>query len=190
MRQLTTVRAGGVLPALAAVLVSCASRPAPVSAPMPQATAAAQPAQAVQAPQGIAGKTEGMRKLDGFIPIYLDPKDGRLLLELPGDTTRMLFFVQQSTGLGSNPIGIDRAENGSADVARFERNGRNVLVVLENWNYRGDSPGLARTVAESFPPSTIGALKIETEEGGRILVDATDFVLRDWMNNALTLAAQ
>lgn len=132
-----------------------------------------------------------MERRDGFIPVYLDERQGRVFLEIPRDSMRVLAFFMQSTGLGSNPIGIDRAANGPDHVARFDRNGDRVLVVFENWNYRGESardPMLARTVAESFPSSTVAALPLVAVEGGRLLVDATDFAYRDWLDVAGTLA--
>jgi hypothetical protein len=132
-----------------------------------------------------------MERRAGFIPLYLDERQGKLFLEIPRDSMRVLAFFLQSTGLGSNPIGIDRGENGPDQVARFDRNGDRVLVVFENWNYRGESqgdPGLATTVAESFPPSTVAALPLMAVEDGKLLVDATDFVYRDWLDIAGTLA--
>ena len=50
-------------------------------------------------------------------------------------------------------------------------------------------PGLATTVAESFPPSTVAALPLLAVEDGRLLVDATDFVYRDWIDVSGTLCA-
>lgn len=140
---------------------------------------------------GIAGKTAGMEKRDGFIPIYLDNKQGKILLEIPRDSLRTLMFMTMATGLGSNPIGIDRGANGPENIARFDRNGDKVLVVFENWSYRTslNNPANARTIAESFPPSTVAALPLVAEEGGRLLVDATDFFMRDWMDVTATLAA-
>ena len=61
----------------------------------------------------IASRTTGYEKSDGFIPLYLDPRQGKLLLELPRDSTRALMVVIQATGLGSNPIGIDRGSDGA-----------------------------------------------------------------------------
>ena len=58
-----------------------------------------------QAPAAIATKTTGFEKRDGFLPIYLDARSGKLLLELPRDSTRALLLISQATGLGSNPIG-------------------------------------------------------------------------------------
>jgi hypothetical protein len=132
-----------------------------------------------------------MERRAGFIPLYLDDRQGRLLLEIPRDSMRVLAFFLQSTGLGSNPIGIDRGANGPDQVARFDRSGDRVLVVFENWNYRGDSQrdrGLATTVAESFPVSTVAALPLLAVEDGRLLVDATDFVYRDWLDVSGTLS--
>jgi hypothetical protein len=103
---------------------------------------------------------------------------------------RTLFMTTQATGLGSNPIGIDRGSDGQTHIARFDRDGDHVLFVLENWSYRVTSGNAdhARTVAESFPPSTIAALPLLAAEGNKLLVDATDLAMRDWSDVAGTLA--
>src|SRR6185312_3726512 len=80
----------------------------------------------------------------------------------------------------------------SADVARFDRVGDRMLVVFENWKYRGadgSNPDHARTVRESFPASTVGSLPILATNAGRILVDATDFLYKDWVNVSGTLSS-
>ena len=130
-----------------------------------------------------------MDRRDGFIPMYIDNKAGKLLLELPRDTMTVLMFYGLATGLGSNPIGLDRGANGENFITRFERNGERVLVVFENWNYRtsASDPAHARTISESFPPSTSASLPLVASEGGRLLVDATDFVMRDWNDVTGTL---
>jgi hypothetical protein len=133
-----------------------------------------------------------MERRDGFIPLYIDSKQGKLLLEIPRDSMRALMFVTLATGLGSNPIGLDRGSGGDSYVARFDRNGERVLVVFENWNYRSsatDNAAHIRTVLEAFPPSTSGSLPIVAQEGGKLLVDATDFVMRDWNDISGTLTA-
>ena len=81
-------------------LVICILAAAPSTA-MPQATS-------TPVSSSIAARTSGMERRDGFLPIYLDPHQGRILLELPHDSTRALLMNTQATGLGSNPIGIDR----------------------------------------------------------------------------------
>src|SRR5438132_1679817 len=102
-------------------------------------------------------RTAGLERHDGFIPILLDNKQGKIFLELPQDSMRALMMVSLATGLGSNPIGLDRGASGETYVARFDRNGDRVLVVLENWKYRSsatDNPAHIRTVTEAFPAST------------------------------------
>ena len=74
------------------------------------ATPVAAMAQATSTPvsPSIAVRTAEVSRRDGFLPIYLDPHQGRILLELLHDSTRALLMNTQATGLGSNPIGIDR----------------------------------------------------------------------------------
>jgi hypothetical protein len=147
---------------------------------------------AAQAPTGpIAAKTTGFERRDGFLPAFVDPKSGKLFLELPRDSTRALLLISQATGLGSNPIGVDRGASDENHVIRFDRDGDRVLAVLENWRYRSsarDNPAHQRSVAEAFPPSTVASLPLVAEEQGRLLVDATDLVVRDWTDVAGTVA--
>src|SRR5437016_11166487 len=149
------------LSALSAIACASAQNPAPpTTTPAPAASTT------------IASKTAGMERRDGFIPLYIDNKQGKLLLELPSDSMRALMFVTLATGLGSNPIGLDRGSGGDSYVARFDRNGDRVLGVFENWNYRSsatDNPAHIRTVMEAFPPSTPGSLPIVAQEGGKVL---------------------
>ncbi len=169
------------------ILLATAAACAPAKT-QPTATA---PTPAATSASSIDSKTVGMEKRDGFIPIYLDSKAGKILLEIPRDSMRVLMFYSLATGLGSNPIGLDRGAGGDNYIARFDKNGDKVLVVMENWNYRSsaaDNPAHIRTIAESFPPSTSAALPIVAQQGGRMLVDATDFVMRDWNDVSGTLA--
>lgn len=154
-------------------------------------SASTSPSPAAASPSTIAAKTAGLEKKDGFIPIYLDNKTGKIMLEIPRDSMRVLMFTGLATGLGSNPIGLDRGAGYDNYLARFDRNGDRMLVVFENWNYRSsatDNVAHVRTIAESFPPSTPGSLPIVAQEGTRTLVDATDFFMRDWNDVSGTLA--
>jgi hypothetical protein len=154
------------------------------------AGAAALPSAArAQAGAGPAQPAAGER-LDGFLPLRLDARAGKVLLELPGDSTRALLLTTLATGLGSNPVGLDRGASGDSYVVRFDRAGDRVLAVLENTQYRSSDTANAahqRTVAEAFPPSTVAALPVVSAEGGRLVVDATDFFVRDWMDVPRTL---
>jgi len=141
-------------------------------------------------PATIASKTTGFERRDGFVPLYIDGKQGKLYAELPRGTNRALFWVSLASGLGSNPVGLDRGASGSDQVVRFDRDGERVLMVIENTGFRTslDNPAHKRSIDESFPPSIIASLPIIAEEGDRTLVDMTELAYRDWndVSGALT----
>ena len=151
--------------------------------------AAQQTAQPAAIATSIGARAAGFEKRDGFVPLYLNDRTGQLLIELPRDSARVMFLATLATGLGSNPIGLDRGSGSTEQITRFERAGDRVLVVFENWSFRSSgSADNQRTVAEAFPASTVAALPLLAEEGGRLLVDATDLVMRDWNDIGATLA--
>lgn len=169
----------GLMASLPLLAGGCATTASPGAA-RPTAVVAAQ---RDSARQTIAARTAGLDKRDGFVPVYLDARQGKIYLEIPRDSMRVLWFVSQATGLGSNPVGIDRGADATQAVARFDRSGNRVLLVFENWNYRSsaaaENPAHQRTVAESFPPSTVASLPLVAEERGRLLVDATEYLMKD-----------
>ncbi len=140
--------------------------------------------------QAVAEKTRNMLKLDGFVPIYWDSTAGKVYLELtPG--LELLYVVSLPAGLGSNDIGLDRSQLGAERVVQFDRVGPKVLMIQPNLRYRAASttnPAEARAVEESFASSTLWGFRVEAESEGRVLVDATDFALRDVHGVAQTLA--
>lgn len=155
----------------------------------PPALTAQAPASQASVAASVGSRTQGMEKRAGFVAVYRDSAQGRIYLELPHDSLRALAFFTLATGLGSNPIGLDRGEDGASYVVRFDRSGNRVLVVFENWGFRSSSGNRAhvRSVQESFPPSTVAALPLLATEQGRLLVDATDFVVRDWIGVPVAL---
>ena len=106
----------------------------------------------------IAAKTTGFDRRDGFIPLYLDTKQGKLYAELPRGTTHALFWVSLATGFGSNPVGLDRGANGNDQRVRFEREGERVLMVFENTSFRTSLDNLWMANATAGLPSVAGAI--------------------------------
>jgi len=129
----------------------------------------------------VQEKTAGAEKLAGFFNLYWDAKAGKLWLEVDKFGTEFLYQTGLSAGVGSNDIGLDRGQPGRTRIARFERSGPKVLLVQENLEYRAitKDEDEARAVKESFAESALWGFKVEAEEEGRVLVDATDFFLRD-----------
>lgn len=145
------------------------------------AAAQEKPAATGEKPSTIAEKTKGMEKIDGFIPLYWQSSTGRLFVEIPRFRQELLYQISLAAGLGSNPVGLDRGQLGSSAVAFFERIGQKVLLVQPNYRYRALSTDAAerRAVEESFARSVLWGVRVEAEESGRVLVDATAFFMRD-----------
>lgn len=115
-----------------------------------------------------------------FMPVSIDTAKGRLLLSVPALDTDILYYVSLASGGGSVELPFDRGIVDSA-VIRFRRVGGRILVEEQNLAYRslaGDAAHKAG-VAASFPTSVLASLPIESDAGGRIVVDATSLVLRD-----------
>jgi hypothetical protein len=151
--------------------------------------AAAQTPAATPIATSIAARTAGFERRDGFVPLYIDPRQGRLYAELPREPLRALFWVSLATGFGSNPVGLDRGASGADQVVRFDRDGDRVQMVFENTAFRTslDDAAHRRSIEESFPSSTVAALPVLAEEGSRVLVDLTEIAYRDWNEVAGTM---
>jgi hypothetical protein len=137
-------------------------------------------------PATIASKTAGMTKLDGFIPLYWDQRDGKMWMEISRLDQEFLYLTALSAGVGSNDLGLDRGRMDGSKVVQFNRVGPKVLLVESNYAFRASSPNPLEQKAErdSFARSALWGFKVEAEEGGSVLVDATDFLMRDAVNVA------
>jgi hypothetical protein len=129
----------------------------------------------------ITEKTKDAQKLAGYFNLYWDAKAGRLWLEIDKWDAEFLYQSSLAAGVGSNDIGLDRGQMGETRIVRFERSGPKVLLVQENLNFRALSADKdeKRAVHDSFAESVIWGFTAAAEENGRVLVDATDFYLRD-----------
>ena len=129
----------------------------------------------------IEERTAGMQKLDGFFPLYWDERTGNLWLEIPRTDSDFLLANGLAAGLGSNDLGLDRGQEGGGRLVSFQRIGPKVLLVQPNESFRSSSsnPAERRSVADSFAKSVLWGFTVGAESNGHVLVDATDFFLRD-----------
>ena len=129
----------------------------------------------------IAEKTAGMREIDGFFPLYWDHGAGRLWMEINRLHTEVLHITGIGAGLGSNDIGIDRGQLTGSRIVRFERVGRKILMVQPNYRFRAvsDNPAEVRAVTDAFARSVLWGFTVAAETGDTVLVDMTDFLVRD-----------
>jgi hypothetical protein len=138
----------------------------------------------------IADRMDGLRRLDGFFPLYWDEATGALYMEIPRLDTEVLWVTGVGAGMGSNDIGIDRAQLGGTHVVSFQRVGTKILMVEPNYDYRAIStnPLERKAVEEAFAKSVLWGFTAIAETSGRVLVDLGDFVMRDTSNIAGRLA--
>jgi Met-zincin/Domain of unknown function (DUF5117)/Domain of unknown function (DUF5118) len=131
--------------------------------------------------QTITTFTAGMDKRPGFLTFYWDAKKGKIWLEIDKFGQELLYYPTLAQGVGSNDIGLDRGRLGAEHVVTFERSGNKVLMIEPNYGYRALSRDSLerRAVAESFAQSVHAGFEIAAEEGNRVLVDLTAFLLQD-----------
>jgi hypothetical protein len=174
------------MPTIAARAVLRRSAPLLLLLALP-AAAAAPPAPA--ALPGLAEATRDLERRAGLLTLYVDSRRGRVLLEVPapppgaagGEIARLLYVEGLLTGLGSNPVGLDRGQLGDAQVVALRRLGGKVLLEAQNLRFRAaGSEAEARAVAESFATSVLwGGEVLAADPDGRALVDFTSFAVRD-----------
>lgn len=137
----------------------------------------------------IEERTAGLQKFDGFVPLYWDERAGVLWLEIPRVDTEVLYVTGLSAGLGSNDIGLDRGQAGGGRIVSFQRVGPRVLMVQPNVAFRSSSRNAAerKSVEDSFAKSVLWGFTVAAESGSRVLVDATDFFVRDGLGAGAAL---
>jgi len=122
-----------------------------------------------------------MQKIDGYFPMYWDERTGSLWLEISRFDTDFLYTTGLAAGLGSNDLGLDRGQGGQGRLVSFQRIGPKVLLTQHNESFRSSSPNEAerKSVEDSFAKSVLWGFTVAAETNGHVLVDATDFILRD-----------
>src|ERR1043166_1149906 len=106
---------------------------------------------AAQTPD-IATATAKFQKIDGYLPLYWDAENGKLMMEISRFGEEMIYQTSLPAGVGSNPIGLDRAQLGATHVVRFDRVGPRVLMIESNYRFRAltNDPLEQRAVTDSF----------------------------------------
>jgi hypothetical protein len=122
--------------------------------------------------------------MEGYFNLYWDASSGKMYWEIDELEVEFLYQVSMASGLGSNPVGIDRGQLRGTYVLSPKRIGPRILLMQPNYRYRASSDNeLERqAVEDSFAPSVLWGFDIVAESDDRALVDATDFFLRDARN--------
>ena len=148
------------------------------------AAALASAAPVLSAPAGTsaAGKANSV-----LIAVKADAASGKIIATLPkpdadGVSGRFIYLTQLETGLGSAPVGLDRAAPAGSRILVFRRLGKKVAADIENPKFvalTGTADEQA-AVRQSFASSTIwmGDV-IDSKPDGSFTVDLAGFLARD-----------
>jgi len=149
------------------------------------AARSAAPAAALPTVQQVV---QGLERRAGLLDLWLDASAGKVWLELPaasrasGTLGRFLYVEGLLSGLGSNPVGLDRGQIGATRLVELRRVGGTLLVEQPNLAFRAVGAGSAEEAAvrQSFATSVLWAAPLAAlDRDGRALVDFTSFVVRD-----------
>jgi hypothetical protein len=130
----------------------------------------------------IAARSAGLAGQDGFLGLVWDHDEGRVYLRVDDPDEALLYGVGLAGGAGMLEVDLDRGQLGELALVRFTRAGRRLLLERQQMDHRAGpdaTPEARRAVAESFPSAVLAALPIVAQSGAALLVDVTDFALRD-----------
>ena len=139
----------------------------------------------------IEVKTDGLKKFEGYLNFYFDEKQDKIFLEIERYNEELLYLESLTAAIGSNDIGLDRNQLGKERVVKFDRRGPKVLMTEMNYGYRAlsNNPAERLAVEQAFAQSVIWGFPVVAEADGKVLVDATDFLLQDMHDVAGRLRA-
>ncbi|MFK7809660.1 MAG: zinc-dependent metalloprotease [Saprospiraceae bacterium] len=129
-------------------------------------------------------------KTEGFFNFYYEKKTGKVWLEVDKLDSEFLYVNSLPAGVGSNDIGLDRGKLGQNRVVRFVRSGPKLLLIQSNYKYRAisDNEDERKSVEEAFAKSVLWGFDIKEEKKGKLIVDATSFIMNDAQKVTQTLA--
>ncbi len=122
-----------------------------------------------------------------LLEVKADPASGKIVATFPkpdlsGVSARYIYLTQLETGLGSAPIGLDRAAANDTRILVFRRVGKKVAAEVENSKFVASSgdPDEQNAARTSFATSILwmGDV-IATKPDGSYTVDLSGFLARD-----------
>ncbi|MFC2953165.1 zinc-dependent metalloprotease [Marinicaulis aureus] len=145
--------------------------------------------QAASAPENVwvDDSVKDFTRKDGFLTLFADEKGGKVFAVFPpadadGVSLRAIHAAGLTSGLGSNPVGLDRGLFDGGSLIAFRRIGDKLIAEQENWTYRAttDNPLEQKAVRESFARSFLWSGEVSaTGPNGESLVDISSFLTQD-----------
>ena len=122
-----------------------------------------------------------------LLEVKADPLTGKIIATFPkpdehGVSGRYIYLTQLGTGLGSAPIGLDRAASSETRIIIFRRIGKKVAAEVENSKFVASSGDHdeQHAVDTSFATSTLWMGDVvNSAKDGSYTVDLSGFLARD-----------
>jgi len=122
-----------------------------------------------------------------LLQVKADSLTGKIIATFPkpdasGVSARYIYLTQLGTGLGSAPIGLDRAASSETRILVFRRIGKKVAAEVENSKFVASSgdPDEKHAVDTSFATSTLWMGDVlKTAGDGSYTADLAGFLARD-----------
>ena len=174
--------------AAASLIAACGNDPAAVSDPV---LAAPEAPASESADPTFASMVASADKLAGFYDLYWDEDSGKLFLAIDRFDEPFIYQDGLARGVGSNDLFLDRGQLGSTRLVRFQRIGPRAMLIEDNTSYLATTENIAerKAVEESFARSVLWGFEAVAFDGETMLVDATEFFLRDTHHLAAKLKA-
>lgn len=132
-----------------------------------------------------AAATKGCQLVKGLFDLCWRERDNKLLLAVSKNTGQFIITHALAQGLGSNDIGLDRAQPNELKIVEFQRIGKKVFLTQVNQRFIAQTSNLIekKAVADAFADSVLWAGEVlaqqTTTNGEQWLIDFTDYVLSD-----------
>ncbi|AVP97674.1 hypothetical protein C7S18_10890 [Ahniella affigens] len=119
----------------------------------------------------------------GLLPLHVDVDEGRVLMDVADLPADLLMVSTIEHALGSNDVGLDRAQNGEPRLVRFQRVGKRVLLIQENTKFLAHTSDRdeARAATEAFAEAVLWSTELIKSERAPAaqLVDVSGLVKLD-----------
>jgi hypothetical protein len=119
---------------------------------------------------------------DGFVAVRWQPETGKVIATVDAVKHAKPFLLVTSlvSGLGSNPVGLDRGQIRQQRLVRWERVGRRAMLRQLQTDFRASGTIAEQAaVAQSFASSVLFIGDIVAEQDDNYAVDITGLLVRD-----------
>ena len=134
-------------------------------------------------PETPPSPTAGMATQTGFVDVHVDAAAAKVVIGIHALDTPMLLVSALPGALGSNDIGLDRAQAGEPKLVEFRRLGKKLLLVQLNTKFVANSSDVdeAEAAQDAFAEAVLwaGDLLDPKATRGPWLVDLSSLIVSD-----------